>query len=204
MESLGSLGEASGRAAVFMQKNARGLTGQCALKAFLSSYVSEIHGALELPAVLRAWHCAENGYIRELIDLDRELSRFEKLKPFKMASCAVGRRQLSKLRPLREQRIVQRYLRAVEEGRASGWHTVVFGIVLSVYSFPLRTGVNHLALQTIGGMIFSAASALKVSLSQCDELAAEYGHSLPMLTNQLLRAMPRTETVESQGLAIVR
>ena len=187
LESLGSLGNAPGWAGMFVQRKAHGLDGRRALEGFLSTYVNEVHGALELPAVLRAWHYAENGFSRDLIDLDRELSHASVLKPFKAASCAVGRRQLSKLRSLRDQRVVQRYLRAVEEGRAAGWHTVVYGVLLSIYSIPLRTGLNHLALQTIGGMIFSATSSLKLPLSQCAELAQEYGESLPLLTSRLLK-----------------
>jgi len=52
----------------------------------------------------------------------------------------VGQSQLKRFRSLRDHRLVQRYLKAVGEGRAHGWHTLVYGITLSVYSLPLIQG----------------------------------------------------------------
>lgn len=72
--------------------------------------------------------------------------------PFASPSRQIGRRQLARLRPLRDERIVRRYLAAVESGRADGWHTVVYGLTLALYSLPLRQGLLHYAQETLATM----------------------------------------------------
>jgi hypothetical protein len=57
---------------------------------------------------------------------------------------------------LRDERLVQRYLSAVEFGQANGWHTVVYGITLAMYSLPLRQGLLHYAQQTLGAFANNA------------------------------------------------
>ena len=69
--------------------------------------------------------------------------------------------QLQRLKPLRDERTVQRYLGAVESGRADGWHTLVYGLTLAVYSFPLRQGLLHYARETLSGLARSAAGPEK-------------------------------------------
>ena len=61
---------------------------------------------------------------------------------------------------MRDQRVVQRYLQAVEGGQANGWHTLVYGLTLAVYSLPLRQGLLGYAHQTTRGFIYSAARML--------------------------------------------
>ena len=61
--------------------------------------------------------------------------------------------------PLRDERVVQRYLAAVESGEAHGWHTLVYGLTLVVYSLPLRQGLlgyahqNHARFHSRGGTL---------------------------------------------------
>ena len=111
------------------------------LRRFLAGYRDQILVPVELPAILAAHGHATRNELRELLALDRELGRDPRLKEFRAASAAVGRRQLAKLRPLRDQRFVQRYLRAVENAKAHGWHTLIFGVFLAQYSLPLRQGL---------------------------------------------------------------
>jgi urease accessory protein UreF len=96
-----------------------------------------------------------------------------------MASCRVGQRQLSKLRPMRDQRLVQRYLAAIEDGRARGWHTLVYGVSLAMFSLPLRQGLQHYAEQTARGFIDSSARSLRLAEADCDALLAEHAEHLP-------------------------
>jgi urease accessory protein UreF len=126
------------------------------LEKFLECYRSRILGPHDLPAIAQAFGHATRGEVRELIILDNQLAQVSSLNQFATASSYVGRTQLRRLRPLRGERVVQRYLLAVEAGEAKAWHTLVFGLVLGVYSLPLRQGLVHYAHQTLGGFIDAA------------------------------------------------
>ena len=88
------------------------------------------------------------------------------LRNFAGASRRVGQGQLQKLRPLRDQRFVQRYLAAVDAGEAQGWHTLVFGLTLAVYSLPLRQGLFSYAHQATRGFLYAAADTLILTESR--------------------------------------
>jgi len=74
---------------------------------------------------------------------------------------------------LRDQRLVQRYLHAVEAGEAHAWHTLVYGMILSLYSFPLRQGLLNYAQLTTRGFVDSVAGRLRLAESQCREVTEE-------------------------------
>lgn len=161
------------------------------LDAFLGEYIGGILLPIELPAVLSSWHFTEQSQVRELIELDGELSRDVRLKSFRAASCAVGRRQLSKLRPLRDHRVIQRYWNAMEEGRAAAWHTLVYGILGSTYSIPLRQSLTHLSQQTLGGFALSAATDRRFRLDDCRRILRRHCEGLAGWINGLVqRATP--------------
>lgn len=143
------------------------------LRTFLWTYHAKILQPLELPAIQRAFTHASRNEARELIALDHELSGEPVLKNFASPSRLVGRSQLERLRPLRDERMVQRYLAAVERDEAHGWHTLVYGVTLAVYSLPLRQGLLGYAAQTTRGFIQAAAPALSLALADCDALHEE-------------------------------
>jgi len=126
------------------------------LRVFLEAYQTQVLVPLEMPAITRARSHAARGHLRELIALDRDLDTQPVLPAFASASCRIGRAQLERLRPLRDERTVQRYLAAVEAGQAAGWHTVVYGMTLAIYSWPLRHGLLTYARQTLSGLALAA------------------------------------------------
>src|ERR1019366_6261592 len=140
------------------------------LRQFLRDYQSQILLPFELPAIQSAYGHAAHHEVRELIALDRSLAAEPILRHFAPASRRVGQYQLRKLRPLRDERVVQRYLRAVESGQASGWHTLIYGLTMAFYSLPLRQGLLGYAHQTTRGFIYSAARMLSLSEHQCRAL----------------------------------
>ncbi len=156
------------------------------LRRFLGDYQAQILVPFELPAIQRAHGHATRHEVRELVALDRRLAAEPILRHFAPASRRVGRRQLQKLRPLRDQRVVQRYLQAVEGGEASGWHTLVYGLTLAVYSLPLRQGLLGYAHQTTRGFIYSAARMLRLSERQCRALFDTLCADLPGAVEVLL------------------
>ena len=120
------------------------------------------------------------------LDLDQSLFPQPVLGDLIFASRRVGQSQLRKLRPLRDQRVVQRYLAAVEGGQAHGWHTLVYGLTLAVYSLPLRQGLLGYAHQTTRGFIYSAARMLRLSEHQCRSLFEGFSADLPTAVEALI------------------
>jgi urease accessory protein UreF len=149
---------------------------QPALWEFLRAYHERILLPHELPAIQKAFVHASRNEVRELIALDLQLATEPMLQDLAAASRRVGQAQLQKLRPLRDERGVQRYLAAVENHDARGWHTLVYGLTLAVYSLPLRQGLLGYAHQTTRGFIHAAARSLQLTEAEClglfDELCA--------------------------------
>lgn len=175
------LGSAGGLATLSLGAtlSAPEVTDRCSLGRFLGWYHSELLVPVELPAIRRAYEHASRNELRELIEFDRQLDREAGLRSFAEASRAVGRSQLRRLLPLRDQRLVRRYWEAVEVGRARAWHILVYGLVLSIYSLPLRQGLLHYAQQTLGGFIQSAAGRLALSAGEAAEVCAGAWRELP-------------------------
>ena len=146
------------------------ITGLAALQSFLDTYLTQILLPLELPAIAEACGRVRRGQARELIALDRQLAGEARLAPFASASRKIGALQLQRLKPLRDERTVQRYLCAVESGRAGGWHTLVYGLTLAVYSFPLRQGLLHYARETLSGLARAAAGPEEFFDPACQEM----------------------------------
>jgi urease accessory protein UreF len=157
-----------------------------ALRHFLGEYQAQVLLPFELPAIQRAYGHAAHHEVRELIALDRSLAAEPILRHFAPASRRVGQCQLRKLRPLRDERVVQRYLRAVESGQASGWHTLIYGLTMAVYSLPSRQGLLGYAHQTTRGFIYSAARMLQLSERQCRALFDTLCADLPEAVETLL------------------
>ena len=113
----------------------------------------------ELPAIHRAAHHACHNETRELVSLAQSL---RPAVPAAMieASLRVGRAQLLRLRPLRDQRVVQRFLDAVESGQAQPWHPVVFGLTLAVFSLPVLQGMMVYERQSLAGFLEAASRPL--------------------------------------------
>lgn len=161
------------------------------LQNFLSSYRTEILVPIEFPAIVHAYQCATRGEAQELIALDQRMASELVVRPFALASCRVGQRQLSKLRPMRDQRVVQRYLAAIAEGRARGWHTLVYGVSLAMFSLPLRQGLQNYAEQTTCGFIASAARSLGLRETDCAALLAAEATTVPTAIASVLDTSPQ-------------
>src|SRR6266498_2187545 len=183
------VGSAEGLVAVSgaVSKQFHRVTDLASLRSFLSDYPSKILIPLELAAICRAHGHASRNEIRELIELDRDLAREPMLQSFATASQRVGKTQLKRLRPLRDQRLVQRYLRAVQAGEAHAWHTVVYGLILSLYSLPLRPCLLSYARQTTRGFVRSASGRLRLGESECQDLVSEVCSRLPEAVNTVLK-----------------
>lgn len=157
-----------------------------ALLKFLQLYRDEILVPHELPAIQMAYLCTAGNATRELIAYDKEIATKPVQKDFASASRRIGQAQLQRLRPLRDERVVQRYLHAVENGEANGWHTLVYGMTLTLYSLPLRQGLLGYAWQTIRSFIHAAARPLKLTEAQCQELLQVQCEPLPVVVEAMV------------------
>jgi urease accessory protein UreF len=171
---------------------ARPITNFVALREFLHLYQERILLPHELPVIRDARQHAANNHVRELVALDQQLSNEPALRDFAAASRRVGRAQLQRLRPLRDERIVQRYLQAVEDDGAHGWHTLVYGLTLAVYSLPVRQGLLGYAHQTTGGFIHAAARSLHATEADCRALFEELCEPLPAAVEGLIGSCETT------------
>jgi len=156
------------------------------LRLFVRHYQKQVLLPLELPSIFCAHGHATRNELRELLALDQQLASHPLLQSFAGASRRVGQCQLQKLRPLRDHRLLQRYLQAVENAEAEGWHTLVYGLTLAIYSLPLRQGLLGYAQQTTRGFIYSAAGKLKLSERKCRGLFDELCLELPEAVEGLL------------------
>jgi len=156
------------------------------LLRFLEAYQSQILIPHELPAIQRAYRHASRNETRELIAFDRQLTEEAALKSFASASQRVGQAQLRRLRPLRDHRLLQRYLRAVDDRLAFGWHTLVYGLTLSVYSLPVLQGLSSYEKQTLLGFMHAVSRSLRLSENDCRDLLEQLSPSLPTPTAPIL------------------
>jgi urease accessory protein UreF len=166
------------------------------LRQFLRDYHSQVLLPFELPVIWHAHGHATRHEVRELVALDRRLVAEPVLRVFVPASHRVGQYQLRKLRPLRDERVVQRYLHAVESDQADGWHTLVYGLTMAVYSLPLRQGLLGYAHQTTRSFIYSGARMLGLSEHQCRALFDTLCAGLPAALEALL-ARPTGVSVQT-------
>ncbi|HWF19379.1 MAG TPA: urease accessory UreF family protein [Verrucomicrobiae bacterium] len=180
------IGSPEGLMTLAGEHHGRHITTAAELRRFLQNYHSQVLHPCELPAIQRAFNHASRNELRELIAFDKELEKEMVLRNFVSASRRVGQNQLQRLRPLRDHRLVQRYLMAVEKGEATGWHTLVYGLTLSIYSVPLRQGLFGYARQTTRGFIHSAARSLRLSEMESGNLLEEVSTGLPAAVEGLM------------------
>ena len=186
VEQLGSADGLASLHALADSLRTRPVASLPALREFLQRYHERVLLLHELPAIQTAFAHARRHEVRELVALDQQLSHEPALKDFADASHRVGQAQLQKLRPLRDERVVQRYLHAVENGEAHGWHTLVYGLTLALYSLPLRQGLLGYAGQTTRGFVHAAARPLQLTEAQCRELFEELFGPLPVAIESLV------------------
>ena len=145
----------------------------------------------EWPMIIQAHRMTQLGQTRELIALDKSWAVATARLPAALtaareAGAGIGRRQVERLRPLRDQRLVQRYLAAIESGEARGWHPLVYGVVLAVFALPLRQGLAAYARQMAAGFLAATPLAGEWTAAQQTELLDAVEIRWQPALNQLL------------------
>jgi len=169
-EQLGSPDEATAVGASVWAASVGGIRNASQLRDFVANFQARTLAQDELPIILRAYHHARRNEARELVALDQSLQNSFANEALSLASQTVGRNQLRRLRGLKDERVVRKYWDAVHAKQASGWHTIVFGVVLAIYSIPLRQGLHHYSRQTMRGFLEAGAASLQLRQTEIDEM----------------------------------
>ena len=166
---------------------------------FSEQYIRYVLIPIELPAIVTASEFASRNALHELYLLDKQLGSEPLIKMFEQASLALGRNQLRKLRGMRDVRLLSRYRSSVLEGDAHGWHMLVYGIVLHLFSIPIRQGLAKYQTQVLLGFAQSACPSLQWSQSEWSKVECVIKKiPLPSLESLSARSQP-----ESPQLTIV-
>lgn len=160
-------------------------------RACLDRYLDTVLVPWEWPLIAESHRLARLGQAREMVAADQAWSRSQASLPSELrsmgeASFRVGQRQLSRLRSLPDQRVVRRYLAAIEAGEARGWHPLVYGLVLATFAIPLRQGLQHYARQTATGFLMGTPLAERLDEAAQTQLLDEVeGRLIPDLQRLL-------------------
>jgi urease accessory protein UreF len=186
-EQLGSADELTTLSPIACSHQLTKIHSLGSLQEFLIHYRDTALGPLEFRHIYAGYNLTSQNHLRELLALDLEISKNPAIEALQLASRHVGKRQLNRLRAMKDLRLVQRYREAVNEGKAFGWHTLVYGVVLSTYSLPLRQGLLHYGRQTLGGFIGSATRTLDLPEDAVLSLQMELNSSLPKLIEETIQ-----------------
>jgi urease accessory protein UreF len=150
------------------------------LSVLLERYRVTLLEPIELHTVAAAHRHAVRGEVLELIALDEALAgthpEWLQLAP---ASQRFGTDHLKRLQPLRDERVVQRFLDAAREGRAPANHPVVFGLTMAVFSIAPRQGLADYAQSALEAVVATAAEKLKLTQEDRQDLIGRSQARLP-------------------------
>jgi len=163
------------------------LTSADELAVALEHYRTTLLEPIELPTLTKARRLASRGRTKELIALDQNfLGNHPEWLPLSTGSTRFGRDYLSRLRPLRDERVVQRMLEAVQTGKSPGHHHIVFGLTMAVYSIPARQGLADYAQGALEALISSAAGKLNLTQDDRNALFARSQSRLPEAIDRMV------------------
>lgn len=159
------------------------MTSSEALRGWLVDWVENTLAPRDWPAVVEAYTLAQQGKSRELLALDARLTR--ERRDLEGPGILAARRQLARMRPLRDSRVVQRYLDAVERGEARAWRPLVFGVEAAVFNVPLRSALlaygTRLLQELIGGAILPLRLNPAAVEAEMAAITARFPSRLPAL-----------------------
>ena len=137
-------------------------------------------GTARVGTVLELSVLLERYRVTLLIALDESLAgthpEWLQLAP---ASQRFGTDHLKRLQPLRDERVVQRFLDATRKGRAGANHPVVFGLTMAVFSIAPRQGLADYAQSALEAVVATAAGKLNLTQADRDDLIGRSQASLP-------------------------
>ena len=157
------------------------------LERLLERYRTTILEPIELPAITRVNIQALRGRAAELITQDQSFAGMHPewllLMP---ASTRMGRDYLNRLRPLQDERVIQKLIEAVKYDRTPGHHLTVFGLTMAVFSIARRQGLAEYAQFALNAVVSTAAEKLKITQEERDYLLSRSQTQLPQSISRLM------------------
>ena len=157
------------------------------LRQFLARYRDTVLVPVEMPTIAAACFMVGRGELRELLELDKEIARRADWQPFADASRWVGSCHARSMRGMKDHRTVWRYCEAVRTKEAHGWHLIVYGIVLSAFSIPLRQGIANYCERTLAGFIDAVAKTRGFPSREVKSLKAEVSAELALEIDRVMK-----------------
>ena len=157
------------------------------LESLLECYQTTLLEPIELPAISRSSRMVARGHADELIALDQN---FGGLHPewllLMPASTRMGRDYLNRLRPLQDERVVQRFIESVRYNRSPGHHLTVFGLTMAVFSIARRQGLAEYAQFALEAVVSTAAGKLKITQEERNTILARFQTRLPQTIKRMV------------------
>src|SRR5688500_14523449 len=105
-EQLGSADELTTLSAIACSHQLTKVHSLSSLREFLVNYRQQALAPFEFRHIYAAYNLADQNFLRDLLALDTELAANSALKEFELASRHVGKRQLNRLRAMKDLRLV--------------------------------------------------------------------------------------------------
>ena len=157
------------------------------LEILLERYQTTLLEPIELPAITHSSKLSARGHAGELIALDQDFAGIHPewllLMP---ASTRMGRDYLNRLRPLQDERVVQRFIESVKYNQSPGHHLTVFGLTMSVFSIARRQGLAEYAQFALESVVSTAAGKLKVTQEERATIIARSQSHLPQTLKRMV------------------
>ena len=157
------------------------------LEKLLECYRKTLLEPIELPAIKRACTLTTQGHTDELIKQDQTFaSTHPEWLLLMPASTRIGRDYLNRLRPLQDERAIQRFIKAVKQGRCPGHHLTVFGLTMNIFSIAQRRGLAEYAQFALQAVVSTAAGKLKINHQERVYLLSKSEKQLPKSIDRLV------------------
>ena len=157
------------------------------LEGLLERYHTTLLEPIELPTIIRSSRMVARGHTEELIALDQD---FGGLHPewllLMPASTRMGRDYLNRLRPLQDERVVQRFNESVRYNRSPGHHLTVFGLTMAVFSIARRQGLAEYAQFALEAVVSTAAGKLKITQEERNTILDRFQTRLPQTIKRMV------------------
>lgn len=163
-----------------------GIEDAASLRKALRHFKTSLLIPVELPAIYRSCRLASANDLEGLLRLDASLEKQISNPTFARASQNIGRVQLKRLRPLKDHRVTRRLLEAVNRGSANGWHTLVYGVSLEIYSIPTRQGLLHYANRTLWTLLDCGAKTIDLREREATKMFEDLIRGIPASIDRLL------------------
>ena len=163
------------------------ITSTAELTVLLERYRITLLEPVELSTISHAHHLASRGRARELIKLDEAfLGNHPEWLRLSAGSIRFGNDCLSRLRPLRDERVVQRMIEAVRFGKTPGHHLTVFGLTMAAFSIAPRQGLVDYAQAALKAVVATTTETLKLTQADCKLLLARSHAPLPKAIDRMV------------------